>query len=221
MSGWWAWGISPLTVAHCVLTATCRLLQRDRRRHKGWGPAGSLGPGGGRAFSLGAGRWAHGSWQAGERGVGEWQGCGGQGPPFHRRTGTTLPSPLPGPPPLPGCCRPCHGSCHLPPPFVRPFRSPPLECSSVWEKAQCLHPSQTSCSLVPDRVTSVSGSSPCHGDASRPAARGSACPSPAPPCPRLVPRETSFTMALYSTHAWPSFQFTHLGEALCSRRSSQ
>lgn len=169
MSGWWAWGISPLTVAHCVLTATCRLLQRDRRRHKGWGPAGSLGPGGGRAFSLGAGRWAHGSWQAGERGVGEWQGCGGQGPPFHRRTGTTLPSPLPGPPPLPGCCRPCHGSCHLPPPFVRPFRSPPLECSSVWEKAQCLHPSQTSCSLVPDRVTSMSGSSPCHGDASRPA----------------------------------------------------
>lgn len=87
--------------------------------------------------------------------------------------------------------------------------------------SQCLHPSQTSCSLVPDRVTSMSGSSPCHGDASRPAARGSACPSPAPPCPRLVPRETSFTMALYSTHAWPSFKFTHLGEALCSRRSSQ
>lgn len=87
--------------------------------------------------------------------------------------------------------------------------------------SQCLHPSQTSCSLVPDRVTSVSGSSPCHGDASRPAARGSACPSPAPPCPTLVPRETSFTMALYSTHAWPSFKFTHLGEALCSRRSSQ
>lgn len=37
------------------------------------------------------------------------------------------------------------------------------------EGSQCLHPSQTSCSLVPDRVTSMSGSSPCHGDASRPA----------------------------------------------------
>lgn len=88
--------------------------------------------------------------------------------------------------------------------------------------SQCLlHPLRTSCSLVPDRVTPILGSSPCHVDASRPAAGSSACPPLTLPCPRLVPRETFFTITLYSTHAWPSFKFTYLGEALCSHGSSQ
>lgn len=216
MSGWWAWGMSALTVAYCVLTATCRLLQGDRRRHKGWGPGTISGAWRGRGLQ--PGRWAHGRELAGRR-----EGCGGSGKDVGGRA-----------------CLSIEGlGSHCPPHFlgllhsqaaVTPVMAAVTSLHHVcglldllqrnvvlFERkgSQCLHPLQTSCSLVPDRVTSTSGSSPCRVDASRPTARSSACPSLTLPCPRLAPRETSFT------HAWPSFKFTHLREALCSRRSSQ
>ena len=56
-----------------------------------------------------------------------------------------------------------------------------------------LHPLQTSCSLVPERVAPTSGSSPFPVDTSHPTAHSGTCPTPTSPDPSPAPRATPFS----------------------------